>query len=511
VKGVDLLLKAFPMVLQTHPGARLIIGGDGREMGRLQDLTRNLGIFDKVQFIGQVENPKSFLDKLDIFVAPSREESFGITVCEAMERGLPIVAADVGGIPEIIRHNVDGILVPSEQPDCIGKALIHLLNNPEVRAILGGSGRCRVGNMFSRQTAVDSHERIYRKLYNKHWKSIQVAVSSGEWGGGERLAVSLGASMNQRGFKVRAVCGGKRLAKRFESEGIPAVAASMKAGGFFFAMKQLSDACKHRIPIVHSHLNKAALWSKITGWFSGIPVIAHVHGMNRASYYRGCRFLFAVSASVANHLQNQGISSDTTITLPNGIGEPRMISDRVIPTPPWIIGIVAKLHQNKGHYWALKAIEKNLGRLPDFRLLVFGSGPERQTLETSFLSGPLRDRLEFMGFRDDMDQWYPRIHLALLPSLSEGIPLSLLDAMRFGVPCLATRVGGIPEAIDHGVNGLLVPPNDEDALIDALACIMQPHSWKRFSDESLRLFDSKNPYSALVEGLERTVNHVIEQ
>ncbi|MBI3037515.1 glycosyltransferase family 4 protein, partial [bacterium] len=116
------------------------------------------GLEGKTKFVGYVSNPKLFLETLNIFVAPSHEEAFGINVCEAMERGLAVVASGVGGIREIIRDQIDGILCkPGDSLD-LSQALASLLESQETRRILGKNARDRIVENFQRKTCVKSHQ-----------------------------------------------------------------------------------------------------------------------------------------------------------------------------------------------------------------------------------------------------------------------------------------------------------------------------------------------------------------
>jgi len=105
---------------------------------------------------------------------------------------------------------------------------------------------------------------------------------------------------------------------------------------------------------------------------------------------------------------------------------------------------------------------------PDVFFVIVGEGSERQSLERESKELGLENRVYFCGFRDDMASVFRALDLYILPSLSEGVPLTLLEAMFYGVPVVATRVGGVPEVIRHGVNGMLVPPNDTRALAETM-------------------------------------------
>ncbi|MBI3037516.1 glycosyltransferase family 4 protein [bacterium] len=238
---------------------------------------------------------------------------------------------------------------------------------------------------------------------------------------------------------------------------------------------------------------------------AGIPVIAHVHGINQAFYYRFCRHLVAVSNAVANHLTLQGIPRERVSILLNGLPGVVRIGPKQIGSP-FVIAIVAKLHRNKGHHWALDALASSFSQLPACEIWIFGNGPERQNLLNDFGPNQFSGRIKFWGYKQHLDNFYPYVHLVLLPSLSEGMPLSLLEAMKWGIPCIASRVGGVPELIEDGVNGFLVNPGNGNELVAAIQKTLEPSKWYFLSQGARRSFVSKNHFSNLIDGLERKIN-----
>ncbi|MFZ2955777.1 MAG: glycosyltransferase [Candidatus Ozemobacteraceae bacterium] len=511
VKGLDVLIVALARLKERNLDFRLVIGGDGRERKRLEELVHRFNLQGLVEFSGSISSPTSFLQSLDFFVAPSREEAFGITICEAMERGLPVVGSAVGGIREIIRPGIDGLLVPPDDPDALADALEKLISDNQTRCAMGRNARERVVRDFPRERSLEQYFDVYRQFVKP--PSVQVAVSSGELGGGERLALALSGSLRDRGWDVRLLCGEGRLKTQAVQGGIPVRTVSMRAGGIFFAFRLLAELRKHGSRVVHAHLNRAALFASRLRGIHGIPVAGHVHGLNRESYYRRCDRIFAVSQAVAEHLTNQGMPKHALRLLPNALPLEPFVQNPALernPGPPWVIGIIAKLHPNKGHFWALEAIERavstKLLQPPEIR--IFGDGPERERLEKRFSSGPLAGFVRFFGFREDIEECLPELHLVMLPSLGEGIPLSLLEAARWGIPALSTRVGGVPELITSGKNGLLVEPEDGEGFIRALRDLTDPALWRRFSEAAWEMFPGKNGYSSLIATLDRELSEL---
>lgn len=131
VKGVDYLIKAFSILIKKISRAKLFVVGDGSERKQLEGLVLDLGLGEKVRFLGEVPNKEipQYLAAADCFCLPSRREGFGIAVLEAMAAGVPVVATKVGGVPDIIENQKDGLLVESQNPKVLSAALLEIASN----------------------------------------------------------------------------------------------------------------------------------------------------------------------------------------------------------------------------------------------------------------------------------------------------------------------------------------------------------------------------------------------
>ncbi len=150
VKRVDLLLKAMPQVLERH-SLELNILGTGSRSNEYAKLARVCGIEEQVHFLGHVDHgmlPKYYA-AADLFVLPSRMESFGLVLVEAMACGLPVVATRVGGIPEVVEEGVTGLLVAPDDSRALAEAINSLLDDPQRMRSMGAKGRQKVMEHFT--------------------------------------------------------------------------------------------------------------------------------------------------------------------------------------------------------------------------------------------------------------------------------------------------------------------------------------------------------------------------
>ena len=149
-KGIDVLLRAF-RVLLANEDIRLVLAGDGSLRGELEALAGTLGIRDRTVFLG-TKTPSevaTLLRGCELLVLPSREESFGIVLIEAMASRKPVVASAVGGIREVIEHEISGILVEPENPEALAAAMRRVLTDGDLRKTIAANGYSRVVDRFS--------------------------------------------------------------------------------------------------------------------------------------------------------------------------------------------------------------------------------------------------------------------------------------------------------------------------------------------------------------------------
>ena len=162
-KGVDVLMEAFRRVASAHSGARLVLVGDGLERAALEAMSRQFGLDARVQFLGMRDDVPEILRDVDVFVLPSRTEGLPMALLEAMAAGLPIVATAVGGVPEAIRDEEAGLLVPPENPDAMARAILRLASDEALRKRLAGGARKTFLARYELSRMIDAYERLMER------------------------------------------------------------------------------------------------------------------------------------------------------------------------------------------------------------------------------------------------------------------------------------------------------------------------------------------------------------
>jgi len=163
-KGQVHLLHAFRSFLADHPGAILVIAGEGPERARLEDETRRIGIDDRVRFLGHRGDVPAILAALDLFVLPSLWEGLPQALLEAMALGLPVVAARAVGVEDVVTDGATGLLVPPADPDRLAGAMRRLIGAPDLAARIGAAARRSVVENFSLAAGAMQVEAIYRRV-----------------------------------------------------------------------------------------------------------------------------------------------------------------------------------------------------------------------------------------------------------------------------------------------------------------------------------------------------------
>ena len=163
VKRVDAVLAVFDRIRQAMP-ARLLLVGDGPDLDKGSRIARQLGITDLIDVVGAQEEVVPLLSVSDLFLLPSAQESFGLAGLEAMACEVPVVASNVGGLPEVIQHGVSGFLYPPDAIDEMASAGIALLRDPERHRQVATAACHRVRTEFCADRVVPMYEECYLKL-----------------------------------------------------------------------------------------------------------------------------------------------------------------------------------------------------------------------------------------------------------------------------------------------------------------------------------------------------------
>lgn len=324
-------------------------------------------------------------------------------------------------------------------------------------------------------------------------------IGGGEIGGAEQHLLTLMRLLDRKRFDpcLLCLCQGP-FAPLARQHGIPTREILMRHKldlGTVGPIRRLIR--EERIDIVHTHGTRANLVARPAAWREGKPVVTTFHSVLRYDYRTGAEALLArlltrltngctnrfiaVSGAIREEALQDGVPPGKIQVIPNGLDLARFARTRPagevrvalgLDPARQVVAVIGRLHPVKGHRYFLEAAARVAGIRPGVQFLVVGDGPLRDELrELVHLLG-LDDKVVMTGYYPRIEDIYPVIDVMCLPSLMEGMGLVVLEALYFGVPVVATRVGGIPEIIADGREGILIPPRDAEALATAVLRIL---------------------------------------
>jgi glycosyltransferase involved in cell wall biosynthesis len=354
---------------------------------------------------------------------------------------------------------------------------------------------------------------------------VLLVVDSLEVGGAERHVVDLASALRRKGHEVEVACsiaGG--LSKPLEEVGVPVRPLTRRLVKRRVSLAYARGIRKllreGRFDLVHAHIYASAVAAAVATRGTGLPLVVTEH--TEASWqnlwarlfsrwtYRRARQIIAVSTPIERRLiERDGVSPERVTLIPNAVipasGNPPSLADTL--PDGWLemplVGVVARLQPEKGVATFLKAAAHVSMVSPEARFLVVGDGPLREELVDLVGRVGLRERVHFLGYRVDAQRLIGLLDVLVVPSLTEGSPLIVLEAMAAGVPVVASAVGGIPDQVRHGEVGVLVPPDDPNALAGALGALLEdPALARRLGEAGRRRTENEFSHEALVRRIE---------
>ncbi len=320
-------------------------------------------------------------------------------------------------------------------------------------------------------------------------------------GGAETQVVTLASALSSDRYTFHVCCLRREgvQADALRARGIEVVSFNMRLRYWPIAVYKLYRLIKQLKPqIVHTHLYYAGIWGSLVGKLAGVPVILTTeHGMTLWKKRRHLLLerlvnpftdkMIAVSEEIRQRrIQHQGVTPEKIITIPNAVDVERFnrLNSRnkirtqlgVNASSP-LVGTVARLAPEKRLDHLLKAARVVCDAVPQARFLIIGDGPLREELEAQALQLDLTpDYVTFLGSRRDIPDLLSALDIFVLSSETEGLPVSLLEAMAASRPVVATRVGAIPQVIQDGHNGLLISPHDPAGLAKAILTLIEDNT-----------------------------------
>ena len=329
-----------------------------------------------------------------------------------------------------------------------------------------------------------------------------------EVGGAQRQVLNLFRAVDRSRFDMRLVCLGRKGAfgEALEAEGFLVEALGKSARADLPMLGRLAGLLRAWRPdIVHCTIYTANLWGRVAAMLARVPVRI-AHEQSTVSLERWHRRWVDNLLSLWTHrvlvvsedLRRRVIAEEHLVprrveVLHNAIDVAAIRDAATQPAPDlpgeagFRVGVVGRIEPRKDHLTLVRAAALVRERVPRATFLLAGDGPDRGVIESEIARLGLQDGFILLGERSDVPRLLHAFDVYALSSVTEGLSLSILEAMAAGLPVVATRVGGNPELLDEGRAGRLAPPGDADALADTLTDMLQNREEARRLGEGARV------------------------
>jgi glycosyltransferase involved in cell wall biosynthesis len=334
--------------------------------------------------------------------------------------------------------------------------------------------------------------------------------------------------LKTKGHSVYIASSGGELVSKFIQEGIVYIYIPIRTKQEFNLPKILISLFKllkfikdKNIEIIHSNTRVTQVLGCLLQKFSGKPYISTCHGFFKRRISRKIfpcwgNKVIAISEAVRDHLiKDFGVKEEVIRVIYNGFDVNRLqapssklqadVRQKLGLGDGPVVGIIARLSEEKGHSYLIEAMPRVIGKFSSAQLLIVGEGRMREKLVNLTRTSGLEKNVFFVPSVSDTQEVLSIMDLFVLPSLKEGLGLSLMEAMASGLAVIGSNVGGIKSLIRDGYNGLLINPGDTEQLADRILELLGDHKKRDYLGDNARIFIKQNfSLSKMAQETERT-------
>lgn len=471
-KNQETLIRALGRIGGAAPNLRLLLAGDGPLLPALKRLSEELGVSERVDFLGERRDIARLLPMCDVAVAASFREGLPVNILEAMACGLPVLASTNRGHRELIRDNENGWLVEPADDEGFARKLLELYREPLTRRMMGAVGRSRIEYRYALPLVLIRMAGIYKR----HLPVRQAAST------GVQRILHVVVNLNRGGAETLLM----NLYRNVDRSRVQFDFLTCKPGVFDEEIVALGGVV-HRIPyltevghrgfvrelrvffrdhpdytIVHSHLDKMSGVVLAAARREGVQVrIAHSHNTASEGGAPARLYKWAVGLLIRRSATHKMACSQAAaewlfpsrtadaLVLHNGIEINRFqhrqeVREEVrrelaIPADTFVIGHVGRFAPVKNHSYLLELYRHFRAEHPAVLLLLSGDGPLlAQMQEQAARAGLTEEHVRFLGSRSDVDRLLQAMDVFVFPSLHEGLPVVLVEAQGAALPCLVS-------------------------------------------------------------------------
>ena len=357
--------------------------------------------------------------------------------------------------------------------------------------------------------------------------------------GAERVILTLGKNINREGYNFMLLCmrrkdgRSEKLINRARECGMNVIPVDVNGRIDFNAIVEMRRILKNNeVSIIHSHDYKSDLYALIASINLGVKRVATVHGSTRDSLkkkiylfaterfvYKYFDKLIAVSEDIYRYLKKYHHKPNHVEVIQNGIDFSIISSEteneNAEPSFSFsnrhkVFAVIGRLFPDKGHRFFLEAFAKVCKDYSSAMAIIVGDGPTKDEIMKHLRELSLENHVQVCGVRSDMKTVYENIDFLVIPSLREGLPYVLLEAMVCKVPVLASAVGDIPQLIKDGVTGYLVRAGDIDALEKRMKEMMiNPYKCKEMAEKAYQVVLERFSAERMVRDTEKLYKSIV--
>ncbi len=284
----------------------------------------------------------------------------------------------------------------------------------------------------------------------------------------------------------------------------------------WFVFKLIRFIKQNRINLIHAHEFTMSFYASIISLITGIGAICTFHGKNYHSdkfrrrlimtFIANASKIVAVSQDVKSLICNKAYVDDKKIVvIENGIiipeesNEGSLKKELNLSDDCILIGSIGRLHKVKGHSYLVKAAVELVKKFNNIYFIIAGDGPEKESLKNEITESGLDKKFLLLGTRNDINNILSSIDIFVLPSLSEGTSLALLEAMSHGLPIIATKVGNNANLLRNKNSGILIKPQSSVEIADNLSFIINTKAYKNIFNNNIQFVRNYYSFDIMIE------------
>jgi len=518
--GVIDLVKGFALLKnEIDSPLKLLILGEGGERGKIERAIKDNNLEESViltGFVDQGEVPK-YLSISDVFIRPSLSEGLGNSFLEAMAASLPVIATPVGGIPDFLIDEVNGLFCQPGNPQSIADSLLRMFSDPRLSERVIQNGRAMVVEEYNWELLSNKMRALFRKLLNKRILLV-AGIFPPDIGGPATYTKKVAEELTERGSLVSVICYANESKDSFGpyyikrifryrsrlarygvyfwnliglmkkndivycqgpmSSGLPCALASLVTGKEFF-LKVVGD------PSWEMARNKRITSDNIDEFQKrkNFSFITRVMRIVQKFVCRRSKTIIVPSFYLKSIVRQWGVEEDKIKVIYNATNFP--VIDRKEASDKLTILSVGRLVNWKGFDQLIDLMTQLVKESPELLLLIVGDGPLKNELQNKINNLNLNNNIKLVGkvSKEEVFRYMQSADVFVLNTSYEGLPHIVLEAMAARLPVVITRVGGNVEVVKDGESGFLYNLGDMDDLKKKIKLLLSDKSLaKRLSD-----------------------------